>query len=421
MYLSGYTGLMKESNPVARFLHSPQFVPFTIRDFRLLWTGAFLSFIGSWIQNVAQGILVMQITNDPAMLTWVTFTNTAPMSLLGPFAGTFADMLNKRLVLVIAQLVYAANALFLAAAIHFGFLRLEFIFIVALINGFNTMIEIPTRQSLVSRVVPPENMASAVPMQAMTFNLARIIGPAIGGILLARFGPQANYFANGLSYLALIFAATAIRADLSSAKRVAQPIFDLIVEGVRYTMKDRRLKMLFFMECTVSIFGLAYIPLLPAFAIQVLKNGNLLGTIFTFVGIGAMIGLGTLIATSHKPIKRLLIMWAMPTMGLALVLISLTNTLWLIYPLFSLIGLCAIMQFNTTNTLFQTLSPDRMKGRVISMHVWALNGSSPLALPLFGWLAKTYSVDVAMRCGGSVVLFGGIVAWLNGRRLHGVD
>lgn len=258
-------------------------------------------------------------------------------------------------------------------------------------------------------------------MQAMTFNLARIIGPAIGGLLLARFGPQANYFANGLSYLALIFAATAIRADLSSIKRVSQPITDLIIEGVRYTWKDRRLKMLFLMECTVSIFGLAYIPLLPAFAVQVLKDPNQLGTIYTFVGIGAMTGLGTLIAISHLPIKRVLVKAAMTSMGIGLVVISFTQTLWVVYPLFSLIGLSAITQFNTTNTLFQLLSPERMKGRVISMHVWALSGSSPIALPLFGWLASRYSVDVAMRFGGSVVLLGAIVAWLNGSRLRGVD
>ncbi|MBL8060559.1 MAG: MFS transporter [Chthonomonas sp.] len=412
---------MKEPNLIIRFFHSPQLTPFRIRDFRLLWSGAFLSFIGSWVQNVAQGILVMKLTNNPAMLTWVTFTNSMPVALFGPFAGTFADTLNKRAVLIANQLVYSANALFLATSIHFGFLRLEFIYIVALINGFNTMVEIPTRQSLVSRVVPPENMASAVPMQAMSFNLARIIGPAIGGVLLAKFGPQANYLVNGLSYLALIFAATAIRADLSSVKRHSQPIIDLISEGVRYTWRDRRLRMLFLMECTVSIFGLAYIPLLPAFAVQELKNPNLLGSIFTAVGIGAMTGLGTLIAISQRPIKRIIVKVSMTMMGIALILISLTHSLWVIYPMFALIGLSAIMQFNTTNTLFQTLSPERMKGRVISMHVWALNGSSPAALPLFGWLASNLSVGLAMRFGGAVVLAGALLAWVNGKRLQGVD
>lgn len=405
----------------AKFLKSPQLVPFTIRDFRLLWTGAFFSFIGSWVQNVAQGILVMQITKNPAMLTWVAFTGMMPVSLFGPFAGTLADTFNKRAVLVVTQLVYGSNALFLAAAIHFHFLRIEHIFIVALINGFNTTVEVPTRQSLVSRVVPSENMAAAVPMQAMTFNLARILGPAVGGLLLDRFGPQSNYLVNGLSYLALIFAATSIRADLSSVKRVSQPIFDLIVEGVRYTWRDRRLKMLFLMECNVSIFGLAYIPLLPAFAIQVLKDPKLLGTIFSSVGVGALTGLVLLIAYSNRPIKALVVKIAMTTMGLSLITISFFSSLFVVYPLFALIGASAIMQFNTTNTLFQSLAPERMKGRVISMHLWALSGSAPLALPLFGWIAQNYSVEIAMRFGGSMVLLGAALGWINRRRLDGVD
>ncbi len=419
----GYTGMMRTAGDsrMRRFLQSPQLAPFRIRDFRLLWAGAFFSFMGTWVQTVAQGWLVYHLTNDAFKLTMVAFCSMLPVSVFGPMAGTLADTFDKRKVLVATQLVYAFSALFLAASVQFNTIRYEYILVVAVINGFATTVEVPTRQSLVSKVVPPENIASAVPMQALTFNFARIVGPAVGMLLLTTFGAQACYLVNGLSYLALIFAVLCIRSDLSTTKSLPQPIFDLIVEGVRYTLRDRRLKMLFLMECTVSMFGLAYIPLLPAFAKDVLLNDKLLGPIYTSVGIGAIIGLASLITFSNRPYKAFVVKAAMTTFGLALMVISFVNIVWVVFPLFSLMGAGAIMQFNTTNTLFQTIAPEALKGRVIAMHFWALSGCAPLALPLFGYLAENWGVAEAMRIGAALVLMGATLGWLNRRRLDGVD
>lgn len=404
-----------------KLLAADQLTPFRIRDFRLLWTGAFLSFIGSWVQNVAQGWLVYDITNNEQMLALVSFMGMIPVSLLGPFAGVLTDMLNRRTVLILTQLVFGLNALLLAAAIHFGFVSIGLILVVALVNGVASTVEMPTRQSLVSSVVPAENLSAAVPMQAMTFNMARIIGPAIGGVLLTYFGPQACYLVNGLSYTALVFAVLAIRANLTHVSRTVQPIRDLLMEGARYTFRDPRLRMLFFMESAVSVFGLAYLPLLPAFAKDVLKVGEMgLGQLYTAIGVGALTGLITLIYYSQRPIKALVVKVAMTTMACGLLLLSFAPSPILAYPVLALLGASAIMQFNTTNTLFQTIAPEQLKGRVLAMHIWALSGSAPIALPLFGWIAKTYSVPDAMRFGGCVVLFGAILSWIHRRRLAGV-
>lgn len=395
---------------------------FRHRDFRLLWGGAFLSFVGSWIQNIAQGWLVFELTHDAAKLAFVTFCSMMPTSLFGPFAGVLTDMLNRRVVLVITQAIFGAGALFLAAASFYGFIQYWHIVVVALVSGFASTVEIPTRQSLVSQVVPPEDLAAAVPLNAMTFNLARVLGPSIGAILLTLFGAATCYLANGLSYLALIVAVLVIRADLSAAKRVAEPISDLLLAGVRYTLRDRRLRTLFLMEVGVSTFGLFYLPLMPAVAKSMLgldKTG--LGLAMTFVGIGAMLGLVSLMALADKPVKTRLVGFSMAALGASLMLLSFVRSPAAAFPLLAVAGMAGVVQFNCTNTLFQLLSPPELRGRVLAMHVWALSGLNPFGTLFFGWFAKVVSMSAAMQLGGGLVLAGATVGWLKRKTLEGAE
>ncbi|MFY9233218.1 MAG: MFS transporter [Fimbriimonadaceae bacterium] len=396
--------------------------PFAYRDFRLLWIGAFLSFMGSWIQNIAQGWLVFEMTRDPAKLGLVTFLGMAPVSLFGPFAGSLADMFNKRTVLILTQAVFACGSLFLAAATYFGFVEYWHILIVAVVVGMAGCIEMPTRQSIVSRVVPPELLPKAIPFNAMTFNLARLLGPAIGAVLLANFGPEVCYGVNGLSYIALILAAMAIKADLSAMHREPQPIKDLLFEGLLYTMRDKRLKTLFFMEATVSAFGLFYLPLMPAIAKEMLGLDKIgLGWAMTSVGVGAISGLLLMTRISHKPVRAMTVRVTMTTFALAMFVLSVSTTPYLAFPMLALMGMSAIMQFNTTNTLFQLLSPEHLRGRVLAMHIWALAGAGSVFPFLFGGLASQTSLRVALAVGASCVLIGAIAGWLNRKGLVGVE
>ncbi|MBA3727085.1 MAG: MFS transporter, partial [Armatimonadetes bacterium] len=186
------------------------------RDFRLFWIGAFVSFVGTWIQNTGQQWLVYELTNSKQALGIVTFIGAAPMFFLSPLGGWLADRSNKRVVLVIAQLTFALSAFLLAASVYFGFVSYELIAVLAFVNGCTSVIEIPTRQSMISNIVAEEDLANALPLSAATFNTARILGPAIGGLLLGSFGPGACYLVNGISFSAIVFAILAIRADLRS-------------------------------------------------------------------------------------------------------------------------------------------------------------------------------------------------------------
>jgi MFS family permease len=391
------------------------------RDFRLLWSGAFLSFIGSWIQTVGQGYLVYELTGSKADLAAVSFAASLPVMIIGPFAGAVVDTINRKRLLIACQIALACTALFLSAATHYKFVQYWHILAAALVVGFVGAFEMPTRQSVVSRVVPPEDLAAAIPLNALTFNMARLVGPALGGVLLATIGVSANYLANGLSYFAIVATVLAIRADLHTTGGDRGPIQDLVREGMLYTFRDRTLRTLFLLEAAVSAFAIFYIALMPAIAKSMLGLGRQgLGFCYTSIGVGSVCSLLLMSVMSGR--SRALVLKAdMTAMGLLLIALAGTHYPPIAFVLFALMGFCAVAHFNTTNTLFQLLSPDRLRGRVLSMHVWALAGLSPIGTIFFGWLADATSLETALHAGGTCTLAAAAYAWVYKEGLRGVE
>lgn len=395
---------------------------FRRRDFLLFWIGAFLSFVGSWIQITAQGQHVYELTHDESRLGWVSFCGSAPVALIGLFAGTVADMFDKRVVLCIAQVLFGLGALMLGVSTQYHVIAYWQIIGVALMFGIVGSFEGPTRQSVVSRVVPPEDLAAAIPINALTFNFARVVGPSIAGFMLVKSGPAGCYYANAFSYLALIAATLAIRSDLSPTAREPQPIKELLFEGMRYAWREPRLRALFLLESVTSSCGLAYSALMPAIVGDVLKLGKQdLGFAYGCVGLGAVAGLVLVSASANYPIKTRIAKSCITVIGLATLVLATATTRWVAYPALTVIGAAAIGQFNITNTLFQLLSPDRLRGRVIAMHFWALSGVGPFGILASGYLARTFGIPVALRIGGTCVLVGAAWGWSKFSRLdHGI-
>lgn len=407
---------------VSKARQAPALRAFRHRDFRYLWLGAFVSFIGTWIRNVAQGWHVYDLTGDVAKLALVAFSSMVPVSVLGLFAGTLTDTRSKRTVLLWCQGLFAIFSLALAALTFYGVVSYWQILTFALLNGVISAFETPARQATVSRVVPPEDLPAAVPLNAMTFNLARVVGPAIGGILLAAFGPGTCYLINGVSYAALIVGVLAIRSDLSAEPREPQPVKDLLFEGMLYTLRDQRLRMLFLMESTTSVFALFYLSFMPAIAKDMLGLSERgLGMAMTCVGIGAISGLVTMSWFSARAVKRQILHGSMLGIGAALLLLSQATSLAVAGPLLAIAGFCGVAQLNTTNTLFQLLSPERLRGRVLAMHIWAISGLAPISLLFFGWFANRFSIGNAITLGGFVVLGGGIMSIIQRHRLEGIE
>jgi MFS family permease len=243
-------GSMREM--VRRIPHLPAFRALRHRDFRLLWFGAIISFTGVQVQGIAQGFLVYELTGDKAMLGLVMFASLAPVSLFGPVLGVFADVLDRRKIMVVTSIVLAIGAAFLAIAAQLGFIQYWHIIAVALMNGMVTTLENPARQSIVREVVPEYDLPAAVPSMGLTFNLARVIGPAIGGLLTYSVGPEYCFWINAVSFAAMVIATMLISVDLSPRYREPQPVRDLLMEGMLYTMREKALKTLFFRSSSAS-------------------------------------------------------------------------------------------------------------------------------------------------------------------------
>ncbi len=393
---------------------------FRHRDFRLLWGGAFLSFSGSWVQTIAQQFLVYEMTKSYALLSYVAAASMLPTTLLGPFLGSVTDMFDRRKLLVGCQAIFSLCALYLAAATYFEFIQYWHILVVAAITGTTGVIEIPARQSIISRVVPPEDFANAIPINALTFNIARPLGSAIGGVLLRSVGVSACYMVNGLTFFALIFAGLAIRADLSATAREPQPIWDLVSEGFLYTFREAKLRALLIAEGMVSIFGLFYMTQTAAIASDMLGRPKDLDQLLISQGLGSIVALFFVLSMSHLRVKGLLVRVAVTTIGLLLLALGFAQSFWLALPIYFLLGICTVTIFNTVNTLFQTLAPDRLRGRVISMHNWALGGLGFIGAISLGAFASKYTLPLAIQVGAVVVLMTAGYLWITRRSLDGV-
>ncbi|MFQ3586455.1 MAG: MFS transporter [Fimbriimonadaceae bacterium] len=389
---------------------------FRHRDFRLLWFGALFSFLGNWIQNVAQGWLVYDLTGDKAKLALIAFTSSVPVLLFGPLAGTIADYFDKRRLLIVCQTVFAAGAGFLAFVTARGIVEFWHILLVAGTSGLASTVEMPVRQSIVSRVVPREDLGSAIPLQALTFNGARLVGPAVGGVLLAYFGPQVCYAVNALTYSGLVFAAMAIRANLAPTPQAIAGVIYSVTQGARHTLRDRRLRTLWWMEALVSGFGLTYLILMPAIARDVLGLGEKgLGMAMTTIGVGAIAALLLGVRLADSPRRTTFLRWAMTVMGLGLLVLSTVTSPYVAFPLFAILGFAVVTQFNTTNTMFQVLAPEALRGRVLAMHIWAISGLGAVGNLGMGWLAEQTSIQTSVAISGSVVLIGAGIAWTKRR------
>lgn len=390
----------------------PAFRALRYRDFRLLWVGAFLSFTGSAVQTVVQGYLVFQITGDSAKLAMVTFVAMLPVSIFGPVLGVISDMYDKRWILIACMVISAIGPCFLGVAAYGHFLAYWHFLVVSAVAGFVTCIEVPTRQSIVRSVVSEEDLAAAIPAQASTFNMARVIGPVLGSTLAASFGAPVCFIANGLSFFALAASALLIKSDLRPLVKRVEPVRDLVLEGLRYTFRNRSIRTLFLLEASTAVFASFYVAVLPAITTKQLGLGQMgLGVASSFVGIGALAGLITTASLSQKPYKTFMVRISMLLMALCTTSLAFVHLPVVAYPLLAMMGACTIIQFNTTNTLFQLLSPPGLRGRVISMHMWAISGIAPIGVFAFGVLAQNHGLPVALALGGVILLLCWVWGW----------
>lgn len=391
------------------------------RDFRLFWFGAMFSFIGSWVQMTGQQWLVLEITNSKQALGLVTFLGSLPLFFFSPLGGWFADRCNKRVVLVVCSSIFALSAFILSAAVFTGQVTFNLIAALAFVNGIAAVIEIPTRQAMISNIVAEEDIGNAIPLNAATFNLARVIGPAIGGVLLANFGAGMCYLVNGISFAAIILAVLAIHADLSSNSDRSASLRETLFEGIYHVARSPAMRTLVMMMATTALFGIFYISFISALATNVLNlNPKGYSMLLTSTGIGAIIGVLTLASLGKRPWKGLIPNISMVALGASLILLAFVQTQWQAMIVLAMVGAFGIGQMVGTNTALQYFAPPELRGRIVAVHMWSLAGLNPLSALMFGWISERIGLPKSFLMGGVIVLLVGLVVLLFGRSVRGL-
>jgi MFS family permease len=371
--------------------------------FRRYWVGAFLSFVGSWIQNVAQSWLVYELTRSEFLLGVVGFASGVPMLFLAPVGGALADRWNRRNILLITQSLFALSAFALAALTYAGAIRYEYIVALALLNGLVLTVDLPTRQSLVAHLVPRADLANGIALNAAAFHTARILGPAIGGLLLEWVGAAPCFLVNALSFSAILLALLSLRIQPSTDGRAPTGILKSLREGVAFVRARRGLMLLWLNVLVLSTFGLSYLVLLPVFAAEVLQVGKTgLGQLYTVAGIGSLAGLLLTARLSGEVPRGGLVILAANGFAWSVIGFALTTHPLLAKGLLMLAGMFGVMQLVSTNTALQTAAPDYLRGRVVSLHTWAINAPAPFASLLIGKLAQLWGAPTAVAVSTSV-------------------
>lgn len=375
-----------------------------IRDYRLFWMGWLISQMGSWMQNIAWGWLVFDLTNSALWLGVVGFCGSIPSLFLSPFSGAIADRMQKRTILLTTQAVFMALAFILAGLVFSGLIRVWQIILIALLNGITFGIDAPVRQAYAPTLAGKENLMNAIGLNSMAFNTARILGPAIAGVLIAKVGPAGCFLINGVSFLAVLIALANIRSDGGPAvTEMAPPFWSYFGQGFRYLTTQRDMLMIMLLVAVVSIFGNQYNTLLPIFARNIFHGGpRALGLLSSSIGCGALIGALGATQFHRLPGKGRIIIIA----GLAFV-----TALFTFAHLSSLAPACvalgvvgfAIVSFNTTNNaLVQTMAEENLRGRMVGFYMLCAVGLGPFGALLAGALASAWGAPAAVSIGAAV-------------------
>ena len=398
--------------------------PFKDKNFVLFWTGAFLSSIGFWIQTVGQGWQVLQLTNSALLLGMVGFAATLPNIVLSLFGGVVADRFNRRQLLIITQIVYMSTATVLGVFTTLHIITVWQIILLALINGTCSSVGFPAWQAFIGDLVRRDQLKQGIALNSMQFNLSRVVGPAIGGLSIGIFGIAGSYYLNALSYLAVIIPLFILhtnqwrRDDLQGK----QSMWRGLREGLSYARHQPLLQMALLLQFTIAFLVFPYVTLLPIFARDIFRIGATgLGILNAAAGTGALLGAILVVALSHRLGNGL-----RPLMGLCLIggatclAFALSGSEDPSLLLLILLGSCTVMSMTITNTALQSMTPEHMRGRILSLWVMVAFGIAPFGNLVAGWIAQFIGAPRTLAIGGSlcvsIALCIALLQWLYHRQ-----
>ncbi len=375
------------------------------RNFRLFWTGQTVSLIGTWMQQVGVGWLALELTNSAFMVGLVSASGSFPVLLLSLYGGVVADRRSKLRIVIVCQVLLLIEAAALWWFTWTGRIEIHSLLILTTLGGIISAFEIPARQAMIVELVVREDLVDAIALNSGGFNLARIVGPSIAAIILAKWGLAWCFGINALSYLAVLGSLARIRLPAwMPVENLVSP-FEQLQHGLQYIRSSRAVSGLMGVVAVYSIFGFQYLSMMPVIARDVLRTGaSGYGLLLTFVGIGALTGALSLAGLGARIRRgRLFVATAYAFAGLT-ILFSLMRSVHLAAFVLLFLGLTMLINGALANGILQSVVPDELRGRVMATYVFVYVGFTPIGSFIAGAMARVFGVQWAILSGGVVML-----------------
>jgi MFS family permease len=399
------------------------------RNFQLFFSGQLISLVGTWMQTVAQSWLVYRLTGSGLELGAVGFASQIPVFLFAPLGGITADRTDRRRVVIGTQTASMLLAFVLAALTLTNKVHVWHIFVLASLLGVVNAFDIPGRQAFLVDMVGKEDLMNAIALNSSMFNGARVVGPAVAGILVAKLGEGWCFFANAVSYIAVIIGLLMMRVRAPARVSSQTSPFEHIKEGFQFVRRTAPIRTLLLLLGLVSITGMPYVVLMPIFADRVLHSGGQelasllgskdlgamrLGILMGATGVGALLGALTLAVRSGVKGLGTWVTVCCAGFGVSLILFASSKSFWLSVVLLLPVGYFIMLQMASSNTLIQVMVPDALRGRAMAVYSMMFMGLAPIGALLGGALSDRLGAPMTVALGGLAAVAG---AWWFGTQL----
>ncbi|MCK9423607.1 MAG: MFS transporter [Bacteroidales bacterium] len=390
------------------------------RNYRIYFTGQGISLVGTWMQNIALSWLVYRLTGSVFLLGLVGFTSQIPTFVLAPFTGVLTDRYSRLKIMILAQVFFMLQALTMAMLVLFNLIEVWHIIALSLVFGIISAFDAPARQSLVIDLIDNRaDLGNAIALNSAIFNGARLVGPAIAGITIAAVGEGICFLLNTFSFVAVIIALLRIKIPIRQKPLQTGNFKESFKEGLQYTFHSMPIRTLILLLAILSLVGLPFIVLLPAYAKEILHgSSDTLGFLMSAMGAGALTG--ALYMATRKTVLGLgrIISLNSILLGVAIVLLSFSEKLHFSLIVFFFGGLSMILLLSAINTMLQTIADEDKRGRVMSFYAMALMGISPIGNLFAGTIASGIGISYTLLIGGTVTLLSGLWFEMNRKSLR---
>ncbi len=399
--------------PFRALARIPAFASLRQRDFRLFLSGQFLSQCGTWIEQVGTGWLVVTLTSSPFALGLVFTLGSLPVLLFTLIGGVVADRVNKRRTIMLLQSLMATEALALGILTVTHTVTVHWVMVLAVFFGLLSAFEVPTRQSFVYDVVGKDNLMNAIALNSSAFNVARVIGPSIAGVLIAAVGLAACFFVNSASFLAVLVGLAMMRTVQPAEAPERPPMTTALKEGFQFIWHERWPRTLIILTATITVFGSSFLLMLPVFAKDALGVGaSGYGALLSGIGVGATAAALVIASFGTRFRQGRLSLSSAAAFGLSLMLLALMPHLFPALLVGILAGCCMSATGIATNTLLQRLAPDQLRGRVMGFYSFVALGMVPFGSLQAGWVSEHFGVRTSFFLNGCIITSVVFVVWL---------